>query len=74
MSDKPSVTEVLDWSIPGWSPNVVMPTAWAEDKAEPSERGPFYVIHCGDRDTALHVCELLNEEVERVMRAEGLTP
>lgn len=68
MSEKPSVTEVLEWSIPSWAPNIVMPDSWAKDERDPTDRGPFFLIHCGDHDTALHVAELLNEEAERVLR------
>lgn len=68
---KGNVTDVMDWAIPDWCPEIVMPLAWVEENGLPDERGPFHVIHCGNHDTALHVCELLNEDVERVIRAEA---
>lgn len=68
MGDKATICDVMEWAIPLWSPNLIMPTRWTEDHLPPEERGPFFIVHCGDRDTALHVCELLNEECDRVIR------
>lgn len=54
--------DIKRWAVPEWSENLIMPSAWTEDHLPPEERGPFYIVHCGDRDTANFICELLNEE------------
>lgn len=68
----PTAGDVEAWEIPPWSPLLVIPALWAQDHEAPEDRGPFFVVHCGDPDTARHVCELLNEERDRVARLDAL--
>ncbi len=38
------------WVVADWSPSVVITERWADESTEPSERGPWMILHTGEAE------------------------